>query len=70
MISNQLVKSAVPTFEQAVEIHLRLFQGEYQHNIAAAIGMNQGRISEVKMGKRFPDAKLEALRRIRGGTNG
>ena len=28
----------------------------YQHEIAAIIGLNQGRVSEVLNGKRFPEA--------------
>ncbi len=27
----------------------------FQHEIAAAVGLNQGRVSEVKRGKRFPN---------------
>jgi len=30
----------------------RLRRGHHQHDIAADLGMNQGRISEVKTGKR------------------
>ena len=40
-------------YELAVHIALRLQKGEYQHWIAADIGVNQGRISEIKTGKRF-----------------
>lgn len=35
---------------QAIWSRLKL--GEYQHDIAADLGINQGRISEVKTGKR------------------
>lgn len=48
--------SRIPTFDEAVEIHRRLSRGEYQHDIAAHFGLNQGRISEVKTGKRHPSA--------------
>ncbi|MCB2046756.1 MAG: hypothetical protein KDE32_00860 [Novosphingobium sp.] len=34
------------------EVKARLAAGEYQHDIAADLGWNQGRISEVKNGKR------------------
>ena len=34
------------------KIWSRLSKGEYQHDIAADLGVNQGRISEVKTGKR------------------
>jgi len=33
-------------------IKLRLERGDYQHDIAADFGINQGRISEIKTGKR------------------
>ena len=36
------------------EIRRRLAAGEYQHDIAADLGINQGRISEVKTEKRKP----------------
>ena len=34
------------------KIWIRLHLGDYQHDIAADLGINQGRISEVKTGKR------------------
>jgi len=34
------------------EIRARLASGEMQHDIAADLGINQGRVSEVKTGKR------------------
>ncbi len=37
------------------EVKARLAAGEYQHDIAADLGWNQGRISEVKTGKRGSD---------------
>ncbi len=36
-------------------IKLRLAAGELQHDIAADLGLNQGRVSEVKTGKRGAD---------------
>ena len=40
----------------AAEIRfLRLQKGLYNHQIAAHFGINQGRVSEVLTGKRFPD---------------
>jgi hypothetical protein len=38
--------------ETIAEIRRRLACGEFQHDIAADLGWNQGRISEVKTGKR------------------
>lgn len=37
------------------EVKARLAAGEYQHDIAASLGWNQGRVSEVKTGKRGAD---------------
>jgi hypothetical protein len=46
----------------AVEIVRRYDAGEAQHLIAAAFGVNQGRISEIVNGKRFPRAREIARR--------
>ncbi len=40
------------TAEIIAEIRRRLSLGHYQHDIAADLGINQGRISEVNTGKR------------------
>jgi transcriptional regulator with XRE-family HTH domain len=40
------------------------WQGLAQHEIAAALKLNQGRVSEVLTGRRFPEA--EALARKTG----
>lgn len=39
------------TFDDAVDIWLRHWAGEYQHTTAAAYGVNQGRINEVLKGR-------------------
>lgn len=44
-------------FSDAVQIWLRRFEGEAQHRIAAAYDVNQGRISEILAGKRYPAAR-------------
>ena len=36
------------------EIRERLAAGEMQHDIAADLGLNQGRVSEINTGKRRP----------------
>ncbi len=36
-------------------IKARLLRGDFQHRIAADYDLNQGRISEIATGKRFPD---------------
>ena len=37
------------------EVKARIAAGEFQHDIAADLGWNQGRVSEVKTGKRGGD---------------
>ena len=44
------------TYEEAVEIIRRLLRGEFQNRIAADFDVNPGRISEIKKGRRFPEA--------------
>jgi hypothetical protein len=50
-------KSSPPvTPAMAAEIrYLKKQKGLYNHQIAALFGINQGRVSEVMTGKRFPD---------------
>ena len=43
------------TAEMAAQIKLMLEQGMFQHDIAAIFGINQGRVSEISTGKKFPD---------------
>ena len=45
-------KRALLNDETIWEIRRRLAEGEFQHDIAADLGINQGRVSEVKTGKR------------------
>jgi predicted XRE-type DNA-binding protein len=52
------------TREHAVAIWRLRWQGLCQHKIAAALDLNQGRVSEVLSSKRFPEA--EALARKTG----
>lgn len=40
------------TAQDIADIKARLRRGEYQHDIAADYGLNQGRISEINTGKR------------------
>lgn len=50
-------KSPPISAEMAAEIrHLVINEGLYQHQAAAKLGINQGRVSEVMAGKRFPEA--------------
>lgn len=50
------------TLEDAIEIWRRHWLGEAQHVIVAAFGVNQGRISEVLAGQRFPETRKLALK--------
>lgn len=45
------------TRDDARLIWRRRAEGAAQHEIAAELGVNQGRISEVLSGKRFPGAR-------------
>lgn len=45
-------KRAKLTDETIREIWMLLRKGWYQHDIAAKLGLNQGRVSEVNTGKR------------------
>lgn len=51
------------TLERAVFIWRRRDEGAPQHVIAAELGVNQGRVSEVLSGLRFPEARLIAAPR-------
>lgn len=42
------------TAEIAAIVKRALLKGLFQHQIAGVLGVNQGRISEVKTGKLFP----------------
>lgn len=64
MSQNDNDKSKVPSEAEAVAIWLMLFEGHHQHDIAAALGYNQGRISEVKTRKRHPAAYDIAMTKV------
>ncbi len=48
------------TFDDAIDIWLRSWAGEYQHTIAASYCVNQGRVNEVLKGHKYPLAKAFA----------
>ena len=52
------------TFDDAVNIHLALWRGEFVHRIAARYQCNPGRISEVRYGDLHPGSEAEAIRRF------
>lgn len=47
------------TPEIAAKIKALAIKGLYQHDIASEIGCNQGRVSEVMSGKKFPEIAPE-----------
>lgn len=56
-------KRAKITRENAIQICLLWLAGWYQHDIGAKYGQNQGRVSEIVNGKKFPEA-MPAARTI------
>jgi hypothetical protein len=48
------------TYEDAVDIWLRHWAGEFQHDIAAAYGVNQGRVNDVLKERVHPGSKTSA----------
>ncbi|MFD1942302.1 hypothetical protein [Paradevosia shaoguanensis] len=48
------------TFDDAVDIWLRHWAGEFQHNIAASYGVNPGRVNEVLKGHRHGGSREAA----------
>jgi len=49
--------------DDAVAIWLMRLDGAFQHVIAAHLHVNQGRVSEILSGKRFPEAQVLARQR-------
>lgn len=51
------------TFDDAVQIWIRSWNGEFQHRIAASFDVNPGRVNEVLKGRRWPGSEAEAFNR-------
>ena len=51
------------TYEEAVQIHLRLMDHEMYSRIAAGYDVNQGRVADVKFGRLHLGSYDEAVRR-------
>jgi hypothetical protein len=51
------------TFEDAVDVWLRHWSGEFQHMIAADYAVNQGRINEVLKGRLHSGSREVAKRK-------
>ena len=57
---HQVTRSRSPRLTAAMAAHIRYLvevKRLFQHQAAALMGVNQGRISEVMTGKRFPGVK-------------
>ncbi len=52
------------TFEDAVEIWIRHWSGEFQNRIAAHFDVNPGRVNEVLKGQRHPGSEGVADRSV------
>jgi predicted XRE-type DNA-binding protein len=62
-------RKASPTVTAEMAGHIKYLwhvMGLYQHQIAALLGINQGRVSEVVNGKRHPGLKGLPLSNRRG----
>jgi hypothetical protein len=53
------------TSDDAVDIWLRHWAGEYQHHIAASYGVNPGRVNDVLKGRKHPESEAIAARKRR-----
>jgi hypothetical protein len=51
------------SFDDAVEVWLRYWSGEFQHRIAASFDVNPGRVNEVLKGHRHPGSEAAARTR-------
>ena len=61
-MQNPRKPSKTLTFDDAVNIQIRLMNGEFQNRIAADYDVNPGRISEINTGQRHPGSREVALR--------
>jgi len=51
------------TFDDAVDVWLRHWAGEYQHTTAATYGVNPGRINEILKGHKHDGSEAAARSR-------
>ncbi|OSI29580.1 hypothetical protein [Bradyrhizobium canariense] len=52
------------TFDDAVYVWLRHWQGEYQHRIAATYDVNPGRVNDVIKERKHFGSRSEAAKRL------
>lgn len=53
------------SYEDAIQVWLMIFDGAFNHTIAAEFGVNQGRISEIRTGQKLPGSREAALELIK-----
>lgn len=56
------------TFEDAVDVWLRSFKGEYQHRIAASYDVNPGRVNDVLKGRLHAGSRFVAVMKRDAGA--
>ena len=61
-MSNDNKPSHTLTFDEAVQIWLRHWSGEYQNRIAAAYDVNPGRVSDVLKERKYLGSRAAAER--------
>ena len=50
------------TLDDAVQVWIRYWRGEYQHDIAASYRVNSGRVNDVLKGRLHPSSESLARR--------
>lgn len=55
-------------YEDAINVWLRYWHGEFQHNIAASYGVNPGRVNEVLKERMHYGSKAAAAARLQGAA--
>lgn len=56
------------TFDDAVEIWLRYWNGEFQHRIAFSYDVNPGRVSEVLKERSHIGSQKAAIAKLKGAA--
>ena len=53
------------TFDDAVNVWIKSWDGEFQNRIAADFDVNQGRVNEVLQNRRWPGSREVALKKYK-----
>jgi hypothetical protein len=56
------------TFDDAVDVWIRSWKGEFQHRIAASYDVNPGRVSGVLKERTHIGSRLAALAKFKGAA--